>query len=62
MQKTFRFKGLFATIFLICLCRADSALAEGYFRLVLIDGTVVEGEMIRVTPATIEINPDGPEE
>lgn len=62
MPKTVGFRGVLLTIFLICLFQADIGRAEGYFRLVLVDGTVVEGEMIRVTPATIEINPDGPEE
>ncbi len=61
MLKTVGIKNFFITIFLICLCRADIGRTEGYFRLVLIDGTVVEGEMIRVTPATIEIDPYGPE-
>ncbi|UCC78548.1 MAG: hypothetical protein JSW64_09700 [Candidatus Zixiibacteriota bacterium] len=62
MPKTLGIKGLFATVCLICLFMAHSARAEGYFCLVLIDGTVVEGEMIRITPATIEIDPEGPED
>ena len=62
MSKTLGIKELLSAIFLIFLFGADSTRADGYFRLILIDGTVAEGEMIRITPATIEIDPEGPEE
>ena len=62
MSKIYCLKAVFITICLVWLFQADPCLAEGYFRLVLTDGTIVEGEMIRITPATIEINPEGPEE
>jgi len=62
LSKVAGIKGAYIPIFLICFWLAEICSAEGYFRLVLADGTVVEGKMLRVTPATIEIDPDGPEE
>ena len=56
-----RIRTILTTIVILLLCRAAASLAGGYFRLTLTDGTVMEGEMIRVTPSTIEIDPDGPD-
>ena len=54
------FKTILTMIAATFLYLTAFCVAEGDFRLVLFDGTVVEGEMIRVTPSTIEIDPEGP--
>jgi len=57
----YKYRTVFSLIFLLWAAQIDFCAAEGYFQLILRDGSIVNGEMIRVTSSAIEIDPDGPE-
>lgn len=61
MKGRYKYRIAISLIFLLWAAQIDSCAAEGYFQLILRDGSIVNGEMIRVTPSTIEFDPDGPE-